>query len=74
MSLIGGFAVPTDRFGVVLFDTFAIVVPDTETVLGIRISLLGGFTIPIDRFGVVLFKTFAISIPIGEFVLGDCKT
>ena len=62
IPLLGGLAIPVDRFGVVLGDAFAVVVHHTEVVLRIHISMLGSLVIPVERFGIVLGDAVAFAV------------
>ena len=49
--MLGGAAVPRDRFGGILRHASAIGVHRPEVVLRARVALLGGAAVPRDRFG-----------------------
>ena len=70
MPLLGGFAIPLHRLGVVLRDTPAFVIHEAEVVLGISISLIRRLAIPLHRLGVVLRDTPASAIHETEIGLG----
>src|ERR1035441_8520824 len=62
LSLFGGFAVPTDCLGVVLWHSAAELVHDAEITLSLRVSLFGGFAVPTDCLGVVPWHSAAFGI------------
>ena len=51
VALLGGAAVPRDRFGGILRHAVALGVHRPEVVLRARVALLGGAAVPRDRFG-----------------------
>ena len=54
VALLGGAAVPRDRFGGILRHADALSVHAPEVVLRARVALLGGAAVPRDRFGGIL--------------------
>ena len=54
VALLGGAAVPRDRFGGILRHADALGVYHPEVVLRARLALLGGAAVPRDRFGGIL--------------------
>ena len=71
MPLLGGKAVPLDRFSVVLRHASAVGVPETQADLGERVPLLGGKAEPLHRFGVVLHHASARHVHGTQLGLGE---
>ena len=70
MPLIGGQAVPAHRLGVIFRHTLAVVVHQTEEVLGVGVPLIGGQPVPARRLGVIFRHTLAVVVHQTEVVLG----
>ena len=72
VALLGGAAVPGDRFNVILRDAFAGGVPHPEGELRAGVALFGGAAVPADRFNVILRDAFAGGVhhPEGELRQG----
>jgi hypothetical protein len=61
--LLGGFAIPFDRFGLVLGHSIAVLVARADMILCRRITLLGGPQVPADSMNVAYLdaKTFIVA-------------
>ena len=59
--LLGGFAIPHDRRGLILIDSFAIEVTFTKIGLGISRALIGSLPEPCSRLEEIGPKTTSIS-------------
>ena len=78
MALLGGLAIPLDRFHIVFGDSLAILVHQADHALPGGIALLSGLTIPAEGFRIVFGNAVALSVhmaepelPIGMALFGE---
>ena len=70
--MFGGHAIPTSGLGIVLLDTFALVIEFAKYALHLGIALRGHFAIPTRGLGEILRHTLALFIGHGYVILhGD---